>query len=45
MFVVGYDVTCKRPIERFHPRDQQAYWITETKESILHKNRDQFPDD
>ena len=32
-------------IERFHSRDQQPYWITETKESNLHKNRVQFQED
>ena len=33
---VFYDFT-KWPMERFHSRDQQPYWITETKERICIK--------
>ena len=32
-------------IERFHLRDQQPYWITETKESICIKIEFQFQED
>ena len=32
-------------IERFHSRDQQPNWSTETKDSFLHKNRVQIPED
>ena len=29
--------SCFKGIERFHSRDQQPYWITETKESLCIK--------